>query len=86
MPDGSRPPILAEPQSRAGRTWPAGLGHKLLAGFLFVIGLIVCGLIALVSIAVALLVTMLNGLRSLKPRRGDQKKPAGGTTAEISEA
>jgi hypothetical protein len=77
MPDGSHPAIPAKISSRSDRVKPVGLRHRLVAGLLLVVGLIFCGLIALFSIAVALVATMLNGLRTLNPRqeRNSEKSP-----------
>jgi hypothetical protein len=69
MPDGSHPALIAEMSSHSHRREPIGLRHKLVAGLLLTVGLIFCGLIALISIAVALIATVLNGLRALKLRR-----------------
>jgi hypothetical protein len=66
MPDGSHPPILAGISSRSDRKPPVALRRKLLSGLVFAAGLIVCALIALVSVAVALLATVLNGVRALR--------------------
>ena len=67
MPDGSHPAIVAM-SKRAHRSQPVGLRHKLAAGLLLVVGLVFCGLIALVSIAVAIVATVLNVFRALRPR------------------
>jgi hypothetical protein len=85
MPDGSHPALIADMSGHPHRMQPVGLRHKLVAGLLLAVGLIFCGLIALLSIAVALIATVLNGLRALKllrERRG-AKSPA--TRARISE-
>jgi hypothetical protein len=68
MPDGSHPAIFAELSKQSYRTQPVGLRHRLVGGLLLSMGMIFCGLIAIVSIAVALIATVLNGLRALKPR------------------
>lgn len=68
MPDGTSPPIYTELSDRAQRK-PVPLGRKLVSGLVFAAGLVVCGLIAIVSVAVALFVTVLNGVRALKARR-----------------
>jgi hypothetical protein len=86
MPDGSHPTIPAKISSRSHRILPVGLGHKLVAGLLFAVGLIFCGLIALFSIAVALVATLLNGLRALNPRHErHEEKSRAATAAKTSE-
>ena len=59
MPDGSHPAIFADISKRPDRTQPVGLRHKLVAGLLLAVGLVFCGVIALISIAVALVATVL---------------------------
>jgi hypothetical protein len=83
MPDGSHPAILAKISNRSGRMQPVGLGHRLVAGLLLAVGLIFCGLIALFSIAVALVATLLNGLRAFKLQRSGEKS-RDATAAKIS--
>jgi hypothetical protein len=86
MPDGSHPALISDMSGHPHRMQPVGLRRKLVAGLLLAVGLIFCGLIALISIAVALFATVLNGLRALKLRRerkGEKSPAAPARTSEI---
>jgi hypothetical protein len=85
MPDGSHPAFIADMSRHSQRLQPVGLRHKLVAGLLLAVGLIFCGLIALISLAVALIATVLNGLRALKLRRGPKGEKSPTVPARISE-
>jgi hypothetical protein len=85
MPDGSHPALISDMSGHPHRMQPVGLRRKLVAGLLLAVGLIFCGLIALLSIAVALIATVLNGLRALKLRRGPKGEKSPTVPARISE-